>query len=128
MTTGKTLDGIEISERGQMLSDIASAAIESFAINYWCCRVGIMTKARNCRPQYMVDVIGLGGSLSIEEDKSEEGEPNVIHVLTGAKLMKGIKLAADHFGQSVKGFYENHDSISADCAFQFALFGKIIYS
>jgi hypothetical protein len=43
-------------------------------------------------------------------------------------MRAGISRAAEYFERSPDTFYEEHDAGEADIAFQFAIFGRIIYN
>jgi hypothetical protein len=104
----------------EMVDDILGTALDSGS-GYWTHQVSVIGRW----PQgadYASDVLTKGGSLRWIED-----EGRVEHTLTLTKMRKGIKQAAEHFGQTPLAFHEDHDDIMADVAVQFALLGEIVY-
>jgi hypothetical protein len=49
------------------------------------------------------------------------------HPLDAERMRVGIVSAAEHFGQPIDVFHEQHDAGEADVAFQFAILGEVVY-
>jgi hypothetical protein len=49
------------------------------------------------------------------------------HPLDAARMCAGSGRAAQHFGQPIDVFHEQHDVGEADVAFQYAILGGIVY-
>jgi len=110
----------------QMAEDILVTAIEG-GINYWVDELDtskvrywdmeeILREGEKSRPLFRD-----GGMLWLQ---TEEGDWYNFGV---DAVIRGIRKAAAHYGQSVRNFYEDHDAEGADVAIQFALFSEIVY-
>lgn len=110
---------------GQNIADLLCSAIESAGIGYWVDRVSVV-KHPYPRPAYAQDVVSRGGIICLHESK-EHGEGGRKFLLTRRKMIKGIKLAANHKGLAIWRFFEEADAEAADMAVQYAVFGELIY-
>lgn len=116
------------------IMNVACAAFEGgrFGIAYWCNEIRVTKEATEPRPEkeYWTKslwAVGHDGEVKLREFDETTGKLVKWHTLTSKKLAKGIALAAEKFGKSVRVFVDNCDGPDADEAIQFAVFGKAIY-
>ena len=111
---------IELSN--QDIDDLMCAALEG-GINYWVRSAKPKLVPDGVKYDYLSDLISKGGVIEIHDDETSE-----LHDLNLSKFMNGVAKACEHFGfNSGEELIDNHDSITADCIIQFALFDEIVY-
>lgn len=97
---------------GEQIDDILDSALYS-GISYWC---GLAEVGRHIKGvKYMSEEVSRGGALKLTDDDGKT------HLLTKAKVLKGISLYSNHD-------FEQYDAADADNIVQLALFGKLIYA
>ena len=116
------------TELKEAVTNILTAAFEggSYGIGYWSpAMVEVPEWPFGCN--LAAEVPSAGGKIRISEEEDEGSGKLVWHDLDYAKMLKGIELAADYNGQSVRKFVEEHDAPAAEVAVQLALFGEVVY-
>lgn len=106
----------------ETITDIVITAIEG-GIGYWACLDNTGDKFNNdelCCSEIVAQILLDGGIVWIIDEEDES-----THHLTLDKLLYGISLNAEH--RPFDSDLSNIDSITADCIFQYALFGDVIY-
>ena len=101
----------------QDMADLLVAALEG-GINYWA--DSAIPESWPSEAKYASDVLQFGAAITIQADGAD-------YTLTAENFELGIRKAADHHGQSVRKFIDDHDSERADSAVQFAIFGELVY-
>lgn len=112
----------------EMVDDILCTAMEGGS-DYWTEYVTVIGTVPETvtsgmfpgEPPYASECLTRGFDLKWVDDEG------TAHTLTLAKMRRGIRKAAEHFGQTPLAFYEDHDATGADVAVQFALLGEIVY-
>lgn len=103
---------VKTTVTGETIDNILDDALYS-GISYWC---GLAEVGRHIEGvKYMSHEVSRGGTLKLTD--SEDGK---VHLLTRAKMLKGISLHKNHD-------FESYDSIDADCIVQLAIFGEVVY-
>lgn len=100
-----------------VIEDIVITAIEG-GVNYWVRKIDV-DRPEGCK---YYEAIPNGGSITFFPFEDDE-----CYVLKLSNFLKGYKMAAEHFDQTLEDFYENHDADGADLVVQFALFDQIVY-
>ncbi len=119
----------------EMIDDILTTALEG-GVNYWSGRH--VVRVPEWPPDSVTSRYDIGGTPYASEivshgyvieipEQGDEAEVIAWHRLNRYKMVRGIKLAANHYRKSLEGLHEDHDADSADVAVQFALFGEIVY-
>lgn len=118
---------VEIEIEEQTLEDLVVTAIEG-GINYWALLHNeIEGFYAEEDPQESTSIVVWhrlrdGKPVGFSDQEEDEGE---IWALTLEKLLNGIKINAEK--RPFDSNLENMDAVTADCIFQYALFGDIIY-
>jgi hypothetical protein len=117
----------------EMVDDIVTTAMEGGS-NYWTVRVDVIGGFPDCESTMFPGTTDLFASECLTKGRDlawveyvGDGEPAKRHTLTLAKMKRGIKKAAAHFGKTPLAFYEDHDAGDADVAVQLAILGEIVY-
>lgn len=119
----------------QQIDDLLSAAFFG-GITYWCSDVEVVQHGEIVEDddwpegmRYASDALthGCAVLLTVIDEWPEEGAEPEQHVMGLHAFLKGIGMAAEHMGQSVRHFLDDHDADSADYAVQYAVFGKLVY-
>lgn len=112
-----------------MVDDILTTAMEGGS-SYWTREVRVIGGFPNV-PSTMFpeagDVVYASECLTKGRNLRWTDDEGTRHTLTLAKMKRGIRKAAEHFGQTPAAFYDDHDATGADVAVQFALLGEIVY-
>jgi len=112
----------------EMVDDISVAAVEAgdYGIGYWCSGITggsyrrLMEGEEGAPDRHLA--IADGGPLFLQDS-----DDDTIHELTRSKLKFGIAQAARKAGMTVEAWHDQHDAAMADTAFQYGLFGEVIY-
>ena len=107
------------------LQDIVISAIED-GIGYWAC-LDNTTEAWKDKPKDMpvsewaYEILKKGGELKFIDEEDDEAE----YEINWNSFIIGIKRAiSEHVWD---GMNNSMDSIAADCIFQYAIFGEVVY-
>lgn len=103
----------------EMVDDILTCSMDSGSA-YWTDSVVVVGSFPE-GAEYASECLTRGRDLRWTDDDG------TVHTLTLSKMKRGIRKAAEHFGQTPEAFHEDHDDIMADVAVQFALLGEIVY-
>ncbi len=109
----------------EMVADCADAAREGGS-NYWCDELVCLRSPADGLTFFGEKLAG-GAWYAAAEYDDDPRERNW-HPLDAGRMRAGISRAEEHFERSPATFYEGHDAAEADVAFQFAIFGRIIYA
>jgi hypothetical protein len=117
----------------EMVDDIVTTAMEGGS-TYWTTKVTVIggfpevesTLFPGTTDLFASECLTKGRDLAWVEDCGEGDAPRR-HVLTLAKMKKGIRKAAEHFNLTPLALWEDGDAGTADVAVQFALLGEIVY-
>ena len=108
----------------EMVGDILCTAFEG-GITYW---------AESQEPsewpdgaEWSHETLPRGATIKITLHEPHDEADTKSYTLTLPAFEQGIRRAAQHMGESIERFYENHDAVGADIAVQFALFDEIVY-
>lgn len=119
---GKAVVEIEITE--QQLSDMLCSAFEG-GVNYWCSEVSPAVGENRNYTGHLSDAIARGDVTKIAVADSE-GED--VHTITRDDLINAFGLLSKKVPHQFKYWLDdNSDASTADCWFQLAVFGEVIY-
>lgn len=118
----------------QQVDDLLCTAFEG-GITYWCPTFEVLIDGHEAEEypegaRWGHETLTRGCTIRLTDSESayyNEDEQPDHYVLTLEDFLKGIRMAAAHFRQSVDTFLEEQDADSADAAVQFALFDKLVY-
>lgn len=99
----------------QQIDDITDAALCG-GIGYWAWNLDYGRKPSG-PVSAMSEALTRGGTLTFEDEDGGK------HELTKSNMRKGIELAVANTSASLDDF----DSLDADCAVQYAVFGELVY-
>jgi hypothetical protein len=115
---------IEEAITDEMVADFADGAREGGS-TYWCDELFCLRPPD--RPlTYFGEKLAAGAWYAAAE-YDDDWRQREWHPLDSARMRSGISRAAQHSGQSIDVFYEEHDADDADVAFQYATLGKVVY-
>jgi hypothetical protein len=108
----------------EMVADFADGAREGGS-NYWCDELFCLQPPD--RPlTYFGENLAAGARYAAAEYDDDPRQRDW-HPLDAVRMRAGFVTAAEHFGQPMDVFHEQHDAGEADVAFQFAILGEVVY-
>jgi hypothetical protein len=108
----------------EMVADFADTAREGGS-NYWCDELFCL-RPPDASLTYFGEKLAAGAWYAAAE-YDDDWRRREWHPLDAARMRAGIGRAAQHFGQPIDVFHEQHDAGEADVAFQYAVLGEVVY-